>query len=226
MIKFKLIIMKLFTKSCLLLLITIFLFSIHIQKAAASPSVEFLRSEEISSELPIPAFQIRETSSAIDLTKTKMKFNGMEVIYKYDSNKKIVYYPVTFPLEKGVYPVELLLVTADTKSYSYSDSLIVEDKFQILSTLPYPNPCTTGNITFRYTLTKDADWAGITIYDLSENIIFKTDAESNSGINEFSWDCTFEDGKKVPYGSYYYKIESSAFNGDSVKKTGRFTLIP
>jgi hypothetical protein len=192
----------------------------------SSPSVEFLGIDKIRPDLPVIAFQIRETPSPADLTKTTLKVKGIQVPYKYNSENKIIYYETLFPMEKGNYNIDLNLYTMDGMSYNYSEIITIEDEFAVISSLPYPNPCTTGTITFRYNLSKEAENAEIIIYDLSENLIFKENCESGAGINEYVWNCSFEDGRPVPYGSYYYKIKASAYNQDSAKHIGRFTLIP
>lgn len=194
--------------------------------AQVNPAVEFIGELNFFSNQPTIAFIIKENPGTIDLTKTKLVFDGVSTDYGYKADKGIVYWTPGLSLSSGNYEARLELVNTDGSAFTFRETVNVPSEFMLTGSLPYPNPSKGDTITFRFHTTSEPSDSRISVYDLSENLIFRDSIAGVPGINEYAWDCRYDGGEKVPYGSYYYVVEATSYGGTTARARGRFTLIP
>ena len=90
----------------------------------------------------------------------------------------------------------------------------------------YPNPC-SGQAAISWTQTTGAS-AEVIIYTLAGRKIFSTGPlPSESGYNQYVWDCTDGDGDQVASGSYIYRVMLSlqTSSGPSDSHTGVIAVV-
>jgi hypothetical protein len=84
---------------------------------------------------------------------------------------------------------------------------------------PYPNPA-VNSVSIRYALPVDTD-VKLNVYDKTGRLV-KTlvDEKEKAGIREIIWDGKDADGRKVPAGVYFMRLEAGGF-----KKTHKVILL-
>ncbi|PKK92094.1 MAG: hypothetical protein CVV64_01360 [Candidatus Wallbacteria bacterium HGW-Wallbacteria-1] len=194
--------------------------------ALLAPEVEFLGSEKIKSSKETIGFVVKANPGTLDPAKTVILLDGAEVNSIWDQTTKVVRWTPSVPLQSRNYTATLKLTNTDGSVYGFDASFTILPGFEFTGSLPWPNPCRETTINFRYTMTSVPENIWIRIYDLSENLILKRELTPGDGIQEFAWDKCFESGEIVPYGSYYYVLEATNYDGTSTRTTGRFTLLP
>ena len=116
---------------------------------------------------------------------------------------------------------------AGNQSQALQTTFTVYASFALDRILTYPNPARSGDdVTFRYTLTDEADWVEIRIYDKADRLLLVIPGDTDGDINDVVWDATGEDGDPIRYGTYIYKITARSFSGSRAEFRGKLTLLP
>lgn len=194
--------------------------------AQINPAVEFISELNHFSNQPTVAFIIKENPGTMDLTRTRLIFDGVSVDFGYKADKGIVYWTPGLALNSGNYEARLELVNTDGGTFIFRKTVNIPSEFMLTGSLPYPNPCKGDSITFRFHTTSSPSDSRVSVYDLSENLVFRDFIAGGPGINEYVWDCRYDGGDKVPYGSYYYVVEATSYGGTTARARGRFTIVP
>ena len=79
-----------------------------------------------------------------------------------------------------------------------------------------PNPLAGGYATVRYSLPK-AGLATLTVFDVTGRTVRTlASGRQKAGFYSVSWDARDSHGRQVPYGVYFYRLDTPGFR--SVKK--------
>jgi len=200
---------------------------------SSKPQIQNLSVDDYESGKPRLAFKLTDDGSGVDISTIEVKLGAVGetavvIPHTYNPNNQVVVASPTSRLSAGDYVVT---VTAKDRAGNESDTLqstfTVMASFDIQSVFSYPNPCHSDDeVTFRYTLTADADLVEVRIYDKADRLILAIPGDTDGDINETVWDKTYEDGDDVRYGTYIYKITATDYAGHRTEAMGKVTLLP
>ncbi len=174
------------------------------------------------------------TASTLDLTKTKMLIDGIEISSVTPTRESATVYKlshrVAAALSQGKHIVSSEACDTEGDISSFEVSLLVAaasaDTEITGPLLNYPNPFDPKTGTYiSYNLNKDAN-IEIIIFSVTGNLICKKSYAASSlggsaGYNEVFWDAKTSDGQLVGNGLYLYLIAS---NGKVISK-GKMTAV-
>ncbi len=178
-------------------------------------------------ELVSPAPEIRaeiETPLPVDEEDVFFRIDGvgvaLDTLRKVDANNWIA---TARPRLSGGDHELVIGINAQTKSFTFR----VDDKFRIVNLLNYPNPAeeTTG---FYYDLTDFADRVEVEVFTVGGRRIRHLrglSARAGYNANPDAWDGLDDDGDRVAYGVYLYRLR--AWRGDErAESIGKAVFVP
>lgn len=80
-------------------------------------------------------------------------------------------------------------------------------------------PLSNGDASWQYSLSTDADEVTIKILDTDGNVVYTTTGDTSSGLHDFTWDGSTDDGGIAADGAYQLVVEAADSAGDEVSAT-------
>ncbi|MDO5759560.1 MAG: type IX secretion system sortase PorU [Bacteroidota bacterium] len=148
---------------------------------------------------------------------------------KEDINKGYISYPFS-NLSEGEHTLSIKVWNI----YNYSSQAtitfrVVNSEQEEYEAYNYPNPFREStNIMVKF---NKQDWirkANIKIFNAQGKIVKTIDASNYIGSNNvgpINWDGTLDSGGRIGNGIYYYTIELTDYNGDTITKTNKMLVI-
>jgi flagellar basal-body rod modification protein FlgD len=84
-------------------------------------------------------------------------------------------------------------------------------------------PLQNGEALAFYTLPRSAAQATITVQDAAGRTVTVTPADVAAGRHEFHWDGRAADGKRLPDGTYSFRVEAKDKNGNTIAATQTYS---